>query len=308
MISKVPRLLTAASATRQFSRLRRFLRARAGIAAVEFAFILPMMLVLYFGIVVLGQGLEIGRKVHEAARTLADLTAQQLPSSATGTTPTGNCSSHTQIPCVADGDLTDFFAGAKLVLQPFSTTTLSATISEVVFDNVGVSNTKCCQARVMWSAGFGNNPVLRACGLLNSSTNGVNGASSMPRGNYPGGLGDAVTDNAPSVTSGNTTDTYLIVADVTYQYQPGFNFNLFAWNQNANGGSGYTINQTVYMTPRSGATVSQTNTNDSNAEQAQAIIWNPAGAITSYHNCPCVTSTSASCTVGTATGTQYNVP
>ena len=128
-----------------------------------------MMLVLYFGIVVLGQGLEVGRKVDLASRTLADLTAQVMPSSAAS----GTCANHTAIPCITDADLKDIFTGAQLVMTPFpaTATIMNATISEVIFDNLqtaanGVPATSCCRARVVWSAGFGNNPTLRACGLL----------------------------------------------------------------------------------------------------------------------------------------------
>jgi Flp pilus assembly protein TadG len=254
---------------------RRFWRARAGIAAVEFAFILPMMLVLYFGLAVLGQGLEVGRKVQLASRTMADLTSQQFPSSATGATPTGNCSSYTSVPCVADADLNDFFAGAQLVMTPFATTALKATLSEVIFDNVSLTDTRCCQARVMWSVGFGTSPTLRSCGVtgLTPVSNGTNGAGSMPLGNYPGGQGDINTSAHVYAAAGNTTDNYLIVADVTYSFQPGYDFKLFNWDNNANGGNGYTISQTTYMTPRNGATT--------------AIKWSPGGVIATanYHNC-----------------------
>jgi Flp pilus assembly protein TadG len=304
MIARLPASLKRASA-RTLRLLRRFQRARAGIAAVEFAFILPMMLVLYFGIVVLGQGLEVGRKVQTASHTLADLAAQTLPS----TSGTGNCASVTTKPCLTDADLNDIFIGAQLVMTPFPTgaSVLKATISEVIFDNLTKTATSgCCRARVMWSAGFGTSPTLRACGVLTSSANGTNGAALMPVGNYPGGAGDPLNPSVPPATysvaagTSNATDYYLIVADITYLFQPGYDFKLFNWGRNANGGQGYTITQTTYMTPRYGA--------------ATPIVWNPDGTIAAgkYNNCPCVTSSSASCTVGAATASSsaatYNTP
>jgi Flp pilus assembly protein TadG len=42
-------------------------------AAVEFAIVVPFMLVLYVGGVELGNGLAIGVKVSETAHTVADL-------------------------------------------------------------------------------------------------------------------------------------------------------------------------------------------------------------------------------------------
>jgi len=309
MIPRLSGSLERASA-RALRLLRRFWRARAGVAAVEFAFILPMMLVLYFGIVVLGQGLEVGRKVEMASRTLADLTAQQLPSTA----GIGNCATVTTTPCVTDANLNDFFTGAQLVMTPFatplnsSTAVLNATVSEVIFDNLTSSNTSgCCRARVMWSAGFGTSPTPRACGVLTSSPNGNNGPNVMPVGNYPNGYGDplnpAVAPATYSVPSGTrtTSNYYLIVADVTYQFkpQPSYSFELFNWGSNANGGQGYTVTQTTYMTPRSNASA--------------PITWNPDGTIptSQYHNCPCATG-ATSCTVGLANPTgssgSYYIP
>lgn len=277
--------------------LQRFWRARAGIAAVEFAFIMPMMLVLYFGISLLGQGLEISRKTQQASRTIADLTTQQLPSNSGGTTSNG-CLIHAAVPCVSNTELADFFAAAQLVMTPFPSgaSVMSAAISEIVFDNVSTSDKRCCQARVVWSVGFGTNPPVRSCGVagLTPVDNGTNGPTLMPLGNYPTAAGDVTHNNSVlNNSSSNTTDYYLIVADVTYKYQPGYDFKLFTW-----GGSGatYTIRQTTYMSPRSGNALAQTNTLDSGAQQTQAILWSNTGTST------------ATVTNNCAAGTDYYLP
>jgi Flp pilus assembly protein TadG len=48
-----------------------------GIAAIEFAMIVPLMLVLFFGTVEFSSGVAVDRKVTLMARTLSDLTSQQ---------------------------------------------------------------------------------------------------------------------------------------------------------------------------------------------------------------------------------------
>ena len=53
-----------------------FARDRSAIAAVEFAFILPLMLVSFFGAVNFSQGLAVSRKVTLTASTLTNLTSQ----------------------------------------------------------------------------------------------------------------------------------------------------------------------------------------------------------------------------------------
>ena len=50
----------------------------SGIAATEFAFIVPLMLVMFFGMVEFSNGVAIDRKVTLMARTLSDLTSQSI--------------------------------------------------------------------------------------------------------------------------------------------------------------------------------------------------------------------------------------
>jgi Flp pilus assembly protein TadG len=57
-------------------RLRRFPRDVRGVAAVEAAFVFPMLLAVLAIIVVFTQGFEIKRKVAQTARTVTDLVAQ----------------------------------------------------------------------------------------------------------------------------------------------------------------------------------------------------------------------------------------
>lgn len=84
---------------------------RSGIAATEFAVIVPVMLVMYFGTVEFSSGVAVDRKVTIMARTLSDLTSQSKSVSAT--------------------DLTGFFAASKGIMTPYSSTPTQSTISEL---------------------------------------------------------------------------------------------------------------------------------------------------------------------------------
>jgi Flp pilus assembly protein TadG len=270
-----------------FTRLRHFAnrlrRGQAGMAAVEFALIVPMMLALYFGCVVLAQGLEVSRKTQALSRTLADLTSQTLPkndksgtciktavantyvatkwNSGASTSVSKNAIPMSSVPCVTDSELQNILAASTAVLYPFSGSP-NMTITQVVFDNVSSTNSQCCVAKVVWSVGAGPNPTLRQCGALAISANGVNNPTSIPTGLYP-----------PAVSSSNNIDNFMIVADVSYTYVPSFGFAPFAWNRAPNGGAGYTISQTTYMAPRGSSTMQ--------------IFWKPDGTIptTKYVTC-----------------------
>lgn len=100
---------------------------RSGLAAVEFAMIVPLMLVLFFGVNEFSSGVAVDRKVTLMARTLSDLTSQNEK--------------------VTDTQLTNFFNASKAIMTPYSATPVNATISELYIDPA----TK--QARVQWSKG-----------------------------------------------------------------------------------------------------------------------------------------------------------
>lgn len=62
--------------------LRRFADARAGLAAMEFAFIAPIMILLFVGVVEASNAFAVSRRVSLAVNTLADLTSQEAQISA----------------------------------------------------------------------------------------------------------------------------------------------------------------------------------------------------------------------------------
>lgn len=104
----------------------RMLADRSGIAATEFAVIVPVMLVMFFGTVEFSSGVAVNRKVTLMARTLSDLTSQSTS--------------------VNDTDLTGFFAASKGVMTPYPPAPTQSTISELYVDASKV-------VKVMWSQG-----------------------------------------------------------------------------------------------------------------------------------------------------------
>nr|WP_041756104.1 TadE/TadG family type IV pilus assembly protein [Bradyrhizobium sp. ORS 278] len=111
----------------QFRLLRRFRADHSGVAATEFAFIVPLMLVMFFGTVEFCSAIAVDRKVTLMARTLSDLTSQSTS--------------------VGDSDMSNFFAASTGIMYPYSTSPVNATISEIVVDSTGK------QATVVWSKG-----------------------------------------------------------------------------------------------------------------------------------------------------------
>ncbi|WP_064696869.1 TadE/TadG family type IV pilus assembly protein [Rhizobium aegyptiacum] len=107
------------------SRIRRFARDRSAASGVEFALVLPILIMLLFGTVDLGHALTVSRKIDEIAASAGDMIAQQ--------------STWTQT------DVAKLLSGASFILQPYDTTGLTITITVNDVDNSG-------KATVNWSA------------------------------------------------------------------------------------------------------------------------------------------------------------
>ena len=102
---------------RVFSRIQDLCRDRRGVSAVEFATVLPFMLIAYLGSVEVGNGINAKVRVAETARTVTDLATQYFT--------------------IKNADMTNIFNASSAVMAPFSTSPLVITLSEVTTDASG---------------------------------------------------------------------------------------------------------------------------------------------------------------------------
>ncbi|WFU41570.1 pilus assembly protein [Bradyrhizobium sp. CB82] len=113
------------------------------VAAVEFAIVVPFMLLLYVGGVELGNGLAISVKVSETAHTVADLVSRNA--------------------CVTDSSLSTMLGASAATIAPYSSPPYSSTnvtviVSEVSTDAKG-------NATVTWSKALNGTPLTGAVTL-----------------------------------------------------------------------------------------------------------------------------------------------
>jgi Flp pilus assembly protein TadG len=170
---------------------RDFIEDRSAMAAIEFAFILPLMLVVFFGTVAFSSGLASARKVTLTASALADLTSE-MPAA-------GN------VAPVADSDLQNNFNASISIMNPYlqgGQTSVTASISEIYVDSNGKATYQWIRAAI---AGPGATQVSFATSIHNP--------------------GDPVTDLPTALL---VNKTYLIRSDVGYTYQPTIGYGLMA--------------------------------------------------------------------------------
>lgn len=137
-------------------------RDASGTAAIEFALIAPLLLVILLAGTEVTQAVMAARKVSTATRTVADLTAQIR-----GATP------------LTDAMLDEIHAAGKLIIAPYSHQTLKLTISRVDVTNVNDVPT----ARTVWTA-TRNGGTARPCAVLNRVAN----AATPDPGAFPDGM------------------------------------------------------------------------------------------------------------------------
>jgi Flp pilus assembly protein TadG len=143
-----------------------FLRRTDGAAAVEFAFAAPVVLAMVALVVFAGIGFEINRKVTQVAATLTDLASLQTNIGASSPTYT-----YSQI-----------LGAASLVIAPYSSSSVSMTLSEIQ-TNGGANGT------VVWSQASG-------------------GATALAIGSsYP-------------VPANLSSSSYILVGTASYSYNP----------------------------------------------------------------------------------------
>jgi len=99
------------------SGIKRFLADHRGVAASEFAMIVPLLILLLFGIAEVGNALLLDRKVTSAAQTAADLVAQQKT--------------------VSDVDIANIFTAIDSIISPYSAANAAYNLSSVVADEDG---------------------------------------------------------------------------------------------------------------------------------------------------------------------------
>jgi Flp pilus assembly protein TadG len=158
-----------------------------GIAATEFAFILPVMLVMLFGTIELSSGVAVDRKVTLIARTLSDLTSQAAPDPAV---------QNANYAPVDDTYLQNVFTASIAILKPYDAPPTRVQLSEIYVD-------KNLVAKIQWSK----------AAIITSNTD-----TQATLTNSSWSPGTTVTNVIPAALL--VKQTYLIFSEVTYNYKP----------------------------------------------------------------------------------------
>lgn len=117
--------------------IQRFRASQSAVAAVEFALILPVLLLLYLGIVEASRAISYDKRVVTSTSAMGDLVARSQGS-------------------ISIAQLNDFFEAARIIIAPYSAASLSQVVTSVYVDDDGDTS-------VRWSRGY-NGGVVHAVG------------------------------------------------------------------------------------------------------------------------------------------------
>ncbi len=127
-----------------FQQLHRLRKNESGVAAVEFALIMPFMLALYFGSMEASALFTADKRVNTISATVGDLIAQWDP--------------NTSPPAIPQATLDGYFAAAQAIMNPYPTAGVKQVVSLIWVANDG-------STKVLWSIANGTGAVARSRNL-----------------------------------------------------------------------------------------------------------------------------------------------
>jgi Flp pilus assembly protein TadG len=206
--------------------LGRLWRARRGVAALEFALVTPILIVLLAGAYDASLALRASWKAANAAQSIADLVAQQVNGV---TDKTG-------------GSLQNFCTAARLVMAPYPTSGATGQNGALSVAIVSITNNSGTVA-IDWES---DDPC------ATTATSFGTAASHLAKAAIPNGV---LPPCAPLTATADLlpcTGDSIVAVQVTYVYRPALLLATPAY-------SGlFTFNHIAYARPRSGATITCT--------------------------------------------------
>jgi Flp pilus assembly protein TadG len=172
--------------------VRKFPAAADGVAATEFAIIVPFMLLLLVGGVELGDGMAINVKVSATAHSVGDMVTQNTS--------------------LSTASMQNILTGATAVIAPYpvSSNQLGVTVSEVSSDANG-------NLTLQWSKSYNGSSF--GAGRTSLGVNGAYAALTRPA-SLNGTVGN--TNNA----NNQNDQVSFIVSEVSYAYTPNLGYTI----------------------------------------------------------------------------------
>ena len=221
--------------------LKRLARNARGVAMVEFAIALPVMLVMYMGGYLVCDMIGCSRKVTIATRALTDMVSRNLSPSIIYNNPSG-----------ASGS--SYLSASAVVLSPYSMANATEQISLLRVCDATHAYVVWTQAQTQNATGSTVTPTTstQTAGTLPANaTQSANNVVSIPSTmvtsvavpSSPDGS-DVCNNLAPSTSTATqvgTTGSWLFMGKITYVYTPAISLLPISTN---------TMSDVIYMSPR----------------------------------------------------------
>ena len=195
--------------TRTIGQARRLLGCTRGIAALEFAMVLPIMVLMYLGSTELTFGVSVDRKLTLVSRTLADLTSRT--------------------PALNSTLMANIFDASRAVMAPYKSDDVKMVVSSVAVADTGTKKpdgSPILQGKVCWSQAHGTGATAYAKDTVVPLPDGFNTAKTSfiqaevemsYRAMFSGAIFKTIMSSDAITLSEKTPWPVRNVAEVTYQ-------------------------------------------------------------------------------------------
>lgn len=141
------RIIASTLVSRTLDFARSYRKDKQGVAAIEFAFIVPIMFLMFVGAVELSQAITVDRRVTQAASSVADLAARKETS-------------------ITQSEMDDIMKIGGYIMAPYNQAPM-----QVIVRNVSSSSTDATKTKQSWQCTFsaaGANPT-PVCACMNET-------------------------------------------------------------------------------------------------------------------------------------------
>ncbi|MEN7537131.1 TadE/TadG family type IV pilus assembly protein [Aurantiacibacter flavus] len=221
--------------------LMRLLSCTRGVALIEFAYILPLMMLLYFGGMTVSELIAVDRKVTTAARALADLASRSISPAIIYNDPDAVSAS-------------SFLSASAISLAPYKLDKATQQISllrvcddshaYVVWTRARTQNADGTVSSVIASSDTsGTLPTVetQSADTVVTIPNDMVSANMIPTSPDGSNVCGNLDPGTSTTTQVGTAGAFLYRGTVTYTYSPPISFMSFGTTE---------LSDTIYMAPR----------------------------------------------------------
>jgi len=189
-------------------------RRQEGAASIEFLFVLPVLLILFYGAVEISRYVQSAQKLEKTANEIGNVVTQYNCSNGCGANQTANT--------LNDTVMSQLISAVPYMMSPYGTAaTTRVIVTDIINTNAGTSNASPPTPTVQWqfcsTGGLANQSMLTSAGCGATAQGCVLTDAQFGQAGFP--------TNATGFEQNMASSEEVVVTEVYYKYTPITNQN-----------------------------------------------------------------------------------